>query len=619
MRGSAHISDRRAAGRRNARGSRRGFGATPFLFESLGTSLTILQDRRGLPASAPVGTWTNLGPGKTADFTGITTARPGLQNIIGVPISAADFIGDLGGSDDLLSSTQTLAQTITAGVEWGLIVFDPDFVKGTSAVAWPNGCVIGDTGGFHGVFVRDTSGGLFGPSYEVQAYGFDGATKVAKLAMSLAKAPIAVEWVHTGGTLTITDIYTGATDSIACGNITTLSNTMRMGPGGTNRIDGRVAFVAVANAVPTTAYREAAKAKIRAEFPPQHVVSATTSNLWGNAQPARGLDASGGPVYWSPLSMLVIETDSPSVGAVTRESGTTVAEFSDAAILQGTTSQKYGTTEIKQIAATGATGRRDTGLVAGSGSGNRRYFGVGAPWSAAVAHHIEKLYVPFGYQATTSVVSQPATGTICVDGYGGRLAEDASDGIIVAAGVLDGGAGPLALRAAAAVRVALFGATHALVTPARNDRAAGTASTDHEVSLGAIVDILIAAGIAAENIKIVSNIKEIQAFPNTEPATIAAYRAVAATVTTAKSLATLIDGSALPDAFASMGTGAPQDGVHPMPAPQTGPAELAASFASWGTGGRLLVWTDSIFIGSTSPSLWNAVRGVVGLARSARA
>lgn len=605
----------RVAGASSQQGARR----PRFEFESLGTPLTILVDRRSY-TTAPVGTCLNLAPGRTADFTAAGAARPGVTTMLGTSYPGLDFLG----TDDVMTSAQTFAQTWSPTVGWGTLVFCPDFARGTFDTGWQNMGVVGDgvPGPYGGTYLKDLSGGSFGPAFRVQTYiGDSGGAKVAFLDTNLDAGTVAIEWFLSGGTLTIIDIYTGATHSVPCGAVANMTGAMRMGVG-SFFYTGQLAHWAMANVLPTVAYRDAAKEKLRADFPPQYVIPATVSNLWGNDLPARALNAAGGPVNWSALSMLAIETDAPSVGLVTRENASTIAGYGDAAILQGTTSQKYGTTTVKQVAATpspAATIRRDTGLCAGTGTGNRRYFAVGAPLSAGVGHHIEKLYVPAAYRGTTSVVSQPATGTICIDGYGGRLAADASDGIVVAAGVLSGTAPNIAARAAAAVRIALMGCNYALVAVGRNDRAAGTSAADFEVALAAVVDIIIASGILAANIKIVSNIKEISAFPNTEPATIGAYRTACGNVTTAKSLATLINGANLPAAFASMGVGAPQDGVHPMPDPETGEAELAAAIASFGTAGRLLVWTDSIFSGSTAPASWNAVRGVIGKARAARA
>lgn len=560
----------------------------------LGSKLKLWLDERQQNGS-PIDSWTNQAAGGIVSPVASGSARPTVGTISG--LAAPDFEP----GDDIMTSTSALSALVSAGGYYYAAVVSLDGATGVQAdsLAYNNNTLLADSGGFFGLHFKDEGSGLI----RVQAYHWDGGAKVSGVSsVPVGVSPILIQVWFDGTNINLKVNATTATPT-AAGSISTLTGTIRLGTGQALRLNGRPGMIVTCNAVSTAAERAAMDTYVK-RWPVTY--DALVSNLWGNGW------ASSSPTFWSSSAMMVIETDSPTLGVRYRSAGSGIdSEYGAMAIMRGASGARYGTTEVYKIPAQATAGSYDTGLIALGGSGSRRIFVQGGCLSGFIGQHVESVYVPGAFRATTSIVTRDATTSVAIDGWGSMGAIEASDGFVVTAGVLSTVAGDITKRAAYRTRIGNYGANECLICLGTNDGAAGRTSVDFGVALEARVDEIVGAGIAAADITIWSPIKR---GPNLagEPAWMAAYRAQAQTSATAKGTG-YRDGGTLPAAYSSLGP----DQVHPDPgAPEQELADAIA--ADRGTTGKLLLIGDSILCGSTDPVDWNTARGVVALVRIAR-
>lgn len=134
-----------------------------------------------------------------------------------------------------------------------LMAFWAESITTTSSSPYNNHMLIGDSGGFWGLHLRDDTGTL-----KLQGYSFDGSEDFAEVAVTTGATYIAV-FQHSGGNLLVSVIDDTGTESgvasASSGNTTDLTNVMRLsrGFGAASFYNGRIGEFAIYNAVLTGA------------------------------------------------------------------------------------------------------------------------------------------------------------------------------------------------------------------------------------------------------------------------------------------------------------------------------------------------------------------------------
>lgn len=168
--------------------------------------------------------------------------------------SAAAFgnqpVVDFDGSAHFMTNATTFASLISLSADLMGAVFSVDAIDTDNApgVTYNNDAIAGDTGGNRGIHLRQT-----GPA--AHSYGWDGAARTAVETISTG-TPIILQCRHGGGNMLIRAAL-GSETSVACGNIPTLTGTLRVGRNYTTAyFDGQLAELMIFNVSPSLADRD---------------------------------------------------------------------------------------------------------------------------------------------------------------------------------------------------------------------------------------------------------------------------------------------------------------------------------------------------------------------------
>ncbi len=144
----------------------------------------------------------------------------------------ADFVR---ANSDQLTNATALSSIISGSAYFGWVLFYADSITANDpdATAYGNECLIGDTGGFFGVFLTSQT------ANRVQVYQWDGASKVSSNNISTGTWNLIC--FRYDGTNMRTKLNSSSVTTTAAGNITTMTGTMSMGTrAGLVFFDGRV-------------------------------------------------------------------------------------------------------------------------------------------------------------------------------------------------------------------------------------------------------------------------------------------------------------------------------------------------------------------------------------------
>lgn len=572
-----------------------GPGAAPVTWTPLGVStMSVWLAPAGISGN-PIDSIANAG---TAGGSFVATAgnRPFRTTKNGVAVMQLD------GVTDLLSSTLTPQNIIGNATSWHILARVCLFsIPAGAANPYQDPCIIRDNGGFWGLHVRDNAG-----TYEFQLYVFAPDVPAATPSVRVVRAPytlgtdVIVEGWHDGTHLHLRVGEAAEATPVTAQAPGTRNQPLIMGQYTGKYIGGTIAELMVSSAQLSASDVTAARAYLASTYGTFTTrIAATKARMWGNAYAA----STAPIVFWSSSAMQVVDTDADAVDVEYYcTSSLTTGGYLDGAIVSGSNADPYGATEVYQIPAQTSSGVYRTGLVTVPGSGTRRVWAVDGCLSAGFGAFVGAIHVPSS--ATTAAVTETGD-VVAVSGAGSRRSAD--DGFVVSAGVLSSTAPNIALRAAFRARIADWAPTKVWTMIGTNDGTAGVSASDWEVALGARIDEIVGAGVAAADITICSIVRR----PSVEASWAPGYRTAASNVATAKGCA-YVDGLPILD-VADIGV----DGLHPAGVVAEG--KLAAAIASaCGTTGRLMLDGDSIICGSTSPEIWATARGVVPLVRIGR-
>lgn len=184
---------------------------------------------------------------------GTAARRPAVSTAGPNSVTCADFDGS---SDHLGGAAASSFVTASAG--YMLVSFIVDAVTANSGNPYENEPVIGDGGGFMGIYLRNTAG----TPETAQAYNWDGSADVATSATIDVATAYVVEWWHDSGNLYVC-VNNGTPVSVASGNTSDLTGALDIGHayGGSGEFfDGKVFEAYTASAVP------ASRSTIAADF-----------------------------------------------------------------------------------------------------------------------------------------------------------------------------------------------------------------------------------------------------------------------------------------------------------------------------------------------------------------
>jgi hypothetical protein len=211
--------------------------------------LTSFVSARYSDTSGAINSVTNqAGPNLTLSNT--STLRPTLATGGASGRACADFDG----VNDSLKTTgaagHQLANLITNSNGWIAVSCIVDVIDANNATVYANDCVIGDSGGFMGLFLKTLNG--------LHVYNFD--TNVDTTSTTIATAtPYVLEWRHEGGTV-YCRVNGGTEVSVASGNTGTMTGRFCIGStqvveDGTRQLNGQVFDIVAYNATPAVGNR----------------------------------------------------------------------------------------------------------------------------------------------------------------------------------------------------------------------------------------------------------------------------------------------------------------------------------------------------------------------------
>lgn len=185
---------------------------TPFI----GTS-------RYATSSGVVDSWTSQA-NNVRPFVGTTTARPAVSTAGPNSRACADFDGT---NDQLISTGYALSKFISPAKGYMAVSFMADAIVANDASnPYNNDPLLGDQGGFMGLYLRNTTG----TPETAQAYNFDGSNDAAISATINTATPYVVEWWHESGNVYVC-VNNGTPVSTASGDTTNLGSVLGFGHG----------------------------------------------------------------------------------------------------------------------------------------------------------------------------------------------------------------------------------------------------------------------------------------------------------------------------------------------------------------------------------------------------
>jgi len=237
----------------------RGGGAlsTPTI---LGGALTIWNDQRDLVdvGGTAYSDWGNQAQA-SGDFTQTTpSARPATGRTI-AGYAAPDFDG----TDDFMTTTAfPLSSCVSASAYHVFVVYLADAIA-TNSFGFNNAGLVCDAGGFFWTSLRNIAGTL-----TATCGHWDGAEKTISASGVATGSAQLLEFWFTGGTQRAR-VAAGATASGAAGNITTLTNQVRIGrnfAGASSSHNGLIASVLMCNRALTAGEQTIIRAYLAARY-----------------------------------------------------------------------------------------------------------------------------------------------------------------------------------------------------------------------------------------------------------------------------------------------------------------------------------------------------------------
>jgi hypothetical protein len=217
-----------------------GGGSAPWTPAALASKLTLWTDERDLVVTGSgYSDWGNQITGGANDLSqGTDASRPASgQTINGY--AAPDFDG----SADFMGGA-AISNFISASAYFARVIFRPDSLGPAPTVGYSEDLILGETAGYWYPFSLSTSG--------VQCGHWDGGNKQTGRVAASINTVYRARCQFSGGSLSLRVGSTNAS-SVAAGNVTVLTGTLRVGYRGADYYDGRVASIIVCNAALTAA------------------------------------------------------------------------------------------------------------------------------------------------------------------------------------------------------------------------------------------------------------------------------------------------------------------------------------------------------------------------------
>lgn len=174
----------------------------------------------------------------------VTTAGPNSRTCFDFVANSLVTPGGAGG---------TLDAYINASDGYVVMSVIVDAIDSNNVTVYANDCIMGDNGGYMGLFLKNSPGNLlFG-------YNWDGNSDSNSLAITLG-TPHVIEWIHEGGVLSVR-IDGGTPATVASGNTQSLAAIFCVGsasavPAATNSLDGKIFECVTFDAVPSSTVRD---------------------------------------------------------------------------------------------------------------------------------------------------------------------------------------------------------------------------------------------------------------------------------------------------------------------------------------------------------------------------
>lgn len=189
---------------------------------------------------------------------GTSTRRPAIATVNGH--DALDFDG----STDALSSFENLSEFITAAEGYVCVSIVPDTITLNNGTTYTNHGVVGDQGGYHGVYLKNA-----GTPKTAIAYNYDGSEDVASSATINTGTAYVIELRHQGGHIYIRVNGGTEVDGGVTGSTQSLANTVNMGRGYSSlatAFDGKIQECVYYNADPGLTVRNAIMNSMKTEI-----------------------------------------------------------------------------------------------------------------------------------------------------------------------------------------------------------------------------------------------------------------------------------------------------------------------------------------------------------------
>lgn len=143
---------------------------------------------------------------------------------------------DFDGTNNREANATAISTMLSASAWRGWWLVNCDAIATNSATSYLNDCIMDDSGGFWGIFLRANGG-----SPLVYAYQWDGAEKKAQ--ESISTGGWALIQARYDGTNIRLKVNSGSVQTAAAGNISTTTGTIRCGYNVTTAFNGRMADI----------------------------------------------------------------------------------------------------------------------------------------------------------------------------------------------------------------------------------------------------------------------------------------------------------------------------------------------------------------------------------------
>ncbi len=160
--------------------------------------------------------------GSSRDFTGSVGQRPAVATAGPSSLACASFDG----TDDRLTTAALLSSFMSASAGYMLWSFRINTISANDGNPYANEPVCGDTGGYMGLYIRNTAS----TPETAQAYNFSGGNQSAESAVISASTDYVIEWWHDSGSVYLC-VNNGTPISVSSGNTDVVSGALGLGRG----------------------------------------------------------------------------------------------------------------------------------------------------------------------------------------------------------------------------------------------------------------------------------------------------------------------------------------------------------------------------------------------------